>query len=58
MVLELGGLEFEPRPRIFSLRVILSYKSPYGGACIAHTSGPPSGAAGPWLAHSKVNIGT
>jgi hypothetical protein len=47
MVLESGGLEFEPRPRIFSLRVIPSYKSPYDGACIAHTSGPPSGAAGP-----------
>jgi hypothetical protein len=33
------GLEFEPRPRI-PLRVIPAYRSPYGGARIAQTSGP------------------
>jgi hypothetical protein len=32
MVSEPGGLEFEPWPRIFPLRVIPAYRSPYGGA--------------------------
>jgi hypothetical protein len=33
------GIEFEPRPRIFPLRVILT-RSPYGGSHVAQTSGP------------------
>jgi hypothetical protein len=51
MISKLLGLEFEPRLRIFSLRVILAYKSSYGGilaykssyggVCVAQTSGPP-----------------
>jgi hypothetical protein len=39
LVSEPGGLEFEPQPRI-PLRVIPAYRSPYGGARIAQTSGP------------------
>jgi hypothetical protein len=33
----------------FSLRIIPAYRSPYGGACVAHTNGPtyPSRAMGP-----------
>jgi hypothetical protein len=41
MVSELGGLEFEPQPRIYSLCVIPAYRSPYGGARVAQTSGLP-----------------
>jgi hypothetical protein len=41
MIFKLLGLEFEPRLRIFSLRVILAYKSSYGRVCVAQTSGPP-----------------
>jgi hypothetical protein len=40
MVLELGGLDFEPRPHLFPLRLIPTYRSAYGGACVSHTSGP------------------
>jgi hypothetical protein len=41
------------------LRIIIRiYRSPYDGARVAQTSGPPSGAAGPWLARSRDNVGT
>jgi hypothetical protein len=54
MVSESGGLDFEPRPRI-SLHVIISaYKSPYGGAHVAQTSGR---AAGAWLVRNRGNVG-
>jgi hypothetical protein len=39
MVSESRGIEFEPQPRIFPLRVILT-RSPYGGSHVAQTSGP------------------
>jgi hypothetical protein len=34
-----GGLEFELWPRIIPLRIITAYRSPYGGARVAQTSG-------------------
>jgi hypothetical protein len=40
------------------LRIILVYRSSYGGARIAQTSKPLSGVMGPWLARSRGNIGT
>jgi hypothetical protein len=46
MVSEPGDLEFEPRVHIFQLFVILPTEV-YGGAHVAQTSGPLSGAAGP-----------
>jgi hypothetical protein len=39
VVSELGGLEFELWPRIIPLRIITAYRSPYGGARVAQTSG-------------------
>jgi hypothetical protein len=40
MISEPGGLEFEPWPRIFLLRVIIpAYRSPYGGTRVAQTIG-------------------
>jgi hypothetical protein len=40
MVSEAEGLEFESQSRIYMLHVIIpSYKSPYGGARVAQTSG-------------------
>jgi hypothetical protein len=40
LVSEPGGLEFEFWPRIFLLRVISAYRSPYSGARVAQTSEP------------------
>jgi hypothetical protein len=39
VVSEPGGLEFELWPRIIPLRIITAYRSPYGGARVAQTSG-------------------
>jgi hypothetical protein len=52
MVSEPGGLEFKPWSRV----IISDYRSPYGDAYVAQTSGPLNGAAGPWLAHNRKNI--
>jgi hypothetical protein len=40
MVSKPGGLELEPRPRIFSLCIIPAYKSAYSGAHITQIIGP------------------
>jgi hypothetical protein len=49
-----------PNHAYFPLRINSAYRSPYGGARAAQTSGPtcPSGVAGPWLACSMGNVGT
>jgi hypothetical protein len=57
-----GSLAWYPRQEVLSsssdhalipIHVILTYRSSYGGARVAQTSGPPSGAVGPYLARSR-----
>jgi hypothetical protein len=58
LVSESRGLEFDPQPRTFLLRVIPAYRSPYSETHVAQTSGPPNRAAEPWLARSRGDVGT
>jgi hypothetical protein len=39
MVSEAGGLEFKPQSCILPPVIIPSYRSSYGGTCVAQTSG-------------------